>query len=450
MTTSGDGQPVNTWPHWVTARGDFLPSPTIREGAYMTVPLGQRVPNDKLRAQRLAGGRSQARFAAAIRHAGEVAGEPNRCTKRLVQKWESGEHTSCAPHYRRALERVTYRPYSQLGFAGTRREPLPSTIPGLLVAMRLPVSEARLVAGEPGERLRFALERSGRATADVITVMEATTIGLFALEHHQSAERLLPTAGWTLDDVSRLLAGTRPEALRRRLMRVGGHIAALAGWLTFDRGDLVGAYRYWDSALEVAQQTADGPLMAYVLVMLSQSAADRDDSQTAWQLAHTAAAHAGDDSRARAWMLARAAQEAARLGERAAALVELTAALELGGDLGPAGPEDRTAPWVRFVDGAYCWSLASEAYGRLGDHNLAHKASLNALDRLGVAHVRTRARILLEASRALFRVGEYEEATRRGRKGKALAKELQDILALRQVKALGASLADPANGEERT
>jgi len=28
---------------------------------------------------------------------------PNHCTKRLVQKWESGEHSACRPDYLRVL-----------------------------------------------------------------------------------------------------------------------------------------------------------------------------------------------------------------------------------------------------------------------------------------------------------------------------------------------------------
>src|SRR5947209_19061885 len=83
----------------------------------MTIPVHLRRPNDTLRAIRLSLHMSQSDFAGAIRQAGETLGEPNSCTKRLVQKWESGEHTVCRPHYRRALERATRRPYAQLGFA---------------------------------------------------------------------------------------------------------------------------------------------------------------------------------------------------------------------------------------------------------------------------------------------------------------------------------------------
>jgi hypothetical protein len=57
---------------------------------------------------------SQAEFAALLRRAGQEAGEPNACNKRLVQKWESGAPTAVRPNYRRALRSVTGMPFAAL------------------------------------------------------------------------------------------------------------------------------------------------------------------------------------------------------------------------------------------------------------------------------------------------------------------------------------------------
>jgi hypothetical protein len=63
---------------------------------------------------------SQGEFALAIRAAGQRAGEPNDCTKRLVQRWESGYVTGLPRgNYARALEAVTGQPIENLGFKGT-------------------------------------------------------------------------------------------------------------------------------------------------------------------------------------------------------------------------------------------------------------------------------------------------------------------------------------------
>jgi hypothetical protein len=59
---------------------------------------------------------SQDEFARAIRDAGQRTGQPNDASKRLVQRWESGETAAPRPVYARALEAVTGMPIEALGF----------------------------------------------------------------------------------------------------------------------------------------------------------------------------------------------------------------------------------------------------------------------------------------------------------------------------------------------
>jgi transcriptional regulator with XRE-family HTH domain len=61
---------------------------------------------------------SQEELARAIRAAGDQLGEPNDCTKRLVQRWESGLVNTPRGNYARALEYVTGIPVENLGFDG--------------------------------------------------------------------------------------------------------------------------------------------------------------------------------------------------------------------------------------------------------------------------------------------------------------------------------------------
>lgn len=74
-------------------------------------------PNATLRAIRMGMLLSQDEFAAAIRAAGDQTGQPNDASKRLVQRWESGQITSPRPVYARALEAVTGLPIASLGFS---------------------------------------------------------------------------------------------------------------------------------------------------------------------------------------------------------------------------------------------------------------------------------------------------------------------------------------------
>ncbi|MFI9245624.1 helix-turn-helix domain-containing protein [Streptomyces sp. NPDC053086] len=76
-------------------------------------------PNSTLRAARMALLMSQDEFARALRDAGQRAGTPNDASKRLVQRWESGQTTAPRPIYARALEAVTRMPIGSLGFPAT-------------------------------------------------------------------------------------------------------------------------------------------------------------------------------------------------------------------------------------------------------------------------------------------------------------------------------------------
>jgi hypothetical protein len=93
----------------------------------MTEPVA-REPNETLRAVRQSLLMSQGEFALAVRAAGQRAGEPNDCSKRLVQRWEAGYVTGIPRGaYARALEAVTGQPIENLGFKGdgaTRRQAL--------------------------------------------------------------------------------------------------------------------------------------------------------------------------------------------------------------------------------------------------------------------------------------------------------------------------------------
>jgi transcriptional regulator with XRE-family HTH domain len=72
------------------------------------------IDGDAIRQLRLELGLSQARFAMALRKAGAELGEPNGCNKRLVQKWENGDHRMVMPNYRRALAHVAGVPFATL------------------------------------------------------------------------------------------------------------------------------------------------------------------------------------------------------------------------------------------------------------------------------------------------------------------------------------------------
>jgi hypothetical protein len=112
----------------------------------MSEPAERREPNEALRAVRQSLLMSQGEFALAIRAAGQRAGEPNDCTKRLVQRWEAGYVTGIPRgNYARALEAVTGQPVENLGFKGastTRRQALGMAAGAAAAAWAVPQAKA--------------------------------------------------------------------------------------------------------------------------------------------------------------------------------------------------------------------------------------------------------------------------------------------------------------------
>lgn len=346
---------------------------------------------------------SQREFADLIRKTGDDLGEPNGCTKRLVQKWESGRSGTCRPNYRRALQEATGTPYGRLGFHDAQSDP-PSNMP-------YAINDSAAVLGDPSGHFRYALTTPIEASGEAVTVAQSTIARLFDLDQHTPARTLLPTVARHLDDTAALLCGTHDKRLRQRLIGSGGQAAALAGRLAFDIGDTAAAHRYWDSAMAAARDAEDAPLLACVEMYLSQSALHQGDHDNAWQLAHRAAEHAQEEPRTRAWIAVQAAQAAGRRGDVGAALAELKLAHDWDLEIGPPpAPDDSAPPWARFVDHAYLWAMAAHVHTRIGDADSAHHAAARAIDSLSGSRIKTRAVILAEAAYTFAYLGGAERA----------------------------------------
>ena len=368
---------------------------------------------------------SQAQFAEAVRAAGNAMGAPNHCTKRLVQKWESGEHAACRPDYLRVLQAVTGLSARELGFRllpdesgvsigyGDGAEGAVGDHSGggdaaaafAMSGMTEYTSDSMLEGSM--DRLRHALEHPSTVDSRTAEFVETATSRLFDLQHHSPSRLLAPTVDRHLATVTSLLTAARHEGVRRRLMVSAGRSAMLAGWLAFDRGDTPSSNRFWDTSISAAEGTLDAALLAGSLTCLSYSAARRGDPGTAWQLAHTASQHTPDDARAAAWATARVALYAAQLGEREAAYTALERSLDLGAHLPNPRPGDGGTPWMRFFDLARLLSSTAHTAAKLKDPRAADFAA-QAVDALGPARVKARAVVLAEASLTAAIVGELE------------------------------------------
>ena len=385
---------------------------------------------------------SQAQFAEAVRAAGNAMGAPNHCTKRLVQKWETGEHAACRPDYLRVLQAVTGLSARELGFRilpddsgeSIAAESEPGAAVAALDAAARGAAAAFAMSGITAytsdstiegsmDRLRHALQHPSHVDSRTADFVETATERLFDLEHHSPARLLAPTVDRHLTTVTSLLTAARHEGVRRKLMVSAGRSALLAGWLAFDRGDIPAAQRYWDTAIGAAEGTGDGPLLGASLSCLAYAAARRGDPGTAWQLAHSASRQTPADPRSSAWATARLALYAAGLGEQGAAYAALERSLDLGGNLPRPRPGDRTVPWLRCFDQARLYSSAGRTAALLKDPRAGGFAAY-AVESLSPTRVKARAIVLAEAALTAAHVGELDLCLDHGSAAALLSREL--------------------------
>ena len=382
---------------------------------------------------------SQAQFAEAVRAAGNAMGVPNHCTKRRLQKWETGEHAACRPDYLRVLQAVTGLSARELGFRilpddsgaatgadGEGAEGDPEHRNGKAAAFAMSglteYSSDSMVEGSM-DRLRYALEHPSMVDSRTAEFVETATSRLFDLQHHSPSRLLAPTVDRHLTTVTSLLTAARHEGVRRKLMISAGRSAMLAGWLAFDRGDTASAHRFWDTSISAAESTVDDSLLAGSLTYLSYSAARRGDPGTAWQLAHTASLHMPEDSRAAAWATARVALYTAQLGERSASRAALERSLDLGGTLSSPRPGDGTLPWTRFFDLARLLSSSARSAALLKDPRAADFAE-QAIHVLVPAPIKARAMVLAETALVAAMTGELELCREYGTLAAELTRDL--------------------------
>lgn len=85
--------------------------------------------------------------------------------------------------------------------------------------------------------------------------------------------RVLPTVLGMLGAIQQHARDVKP-GVRRALLGIGADGAEFAGWLYRDLHDLASAARWYDRAMEWAQEAQDGSMQAYVLIKKSQMAYD--------------------------------------------------------------------------------------------------------------------------------------------------------------------------------
>ncbi len=414
----------------------------------MPVPIESRRPNHTLRSIRLAMRMSQTELARAVRQAGSTLGEPNNCNKRLVQKWESGEHSDCRPNYRRALEKVTRTPVERLGFAFSNALPreladLVEQAAGVALTRPGPHPDTRDAAPDSAARLRYALATPSPADDATVDVTEKATAQLYATEPGTPAGRLITSAFAHLDDTAALRVGTVRPALRRRLTFTGGASAALAGWLAYETGRAQEADRLWDTAMAAARHGGDPLLVACICAYRSIAVAERGDPKNAWQLVHNALPGAREHIPTQAWLTALAATYSAHQDAKHTAVDEISRALADSSRLTSASHAH--IPWARFVDGAYLNATAAHIHAQLNDPITALAHAERAWQLLGPSKTKTRALVLAHIAYAAACANRPELLATCAREAAYLTETLETTQARNRLRALRTLIQPIAN-----
>lgn len=375
-----------------------------------------------LRHLREQSGRTRKQLAEAVEAAKGAA-----CDEDNIKRWETGKRIP-TPYWREAIATVYGIPVKEINKAveASKRERRLAGISTLMndsttmeydVDRRAFLSAAALAAGaatEPWGRLAAAL---GGSTLDQDTVqgLQVTTDGMFESEEHVPARLMFARLTSHLDTLTALL----PTAGRYRnaLTIAAGETAALAGWMSWDMGDHTKARSYYGVALDAAKASGHGAVGALALGYASYGVEPQQAREmlTAAQLQVRGPGFAT----ARAWLSAREAEEAAKAGDREAAVRALERARTA---FDYACPGDEQA-WVAFLRPARLESMAVSTYSRLRHPELTAAAD-GALAALGDEDAKIRCSVLGDVAAGYLVAGDVEQAVEVG--GRALDATIQD------------------------
>ncbi|MET7935713.1 hypothetical protein [Streptomyces sp. NPDC005322] len=164
-----------------------------------------------------------------------------------------------------------------------------------------------------------------------------------------------------LHEVTDLLQEPHPEAVSKRLFKVAGELAQLAGWMSYDIGLQPTAQKYFVLALHAAKESGDRPLGSYILSGMSRQMIHVGRPDDALELIHLAQYGSRESAtpRTQAMLYAMEARAYANMGQpskchRAVKMAEDTFADCAAGDGDP--------DWIGFFSEAELNAENAHAY----------------------------------------------------------------------------------------
>jgi len=165
-----------------------------------------------------------------------------------------------------------------------------------------------------------------------------------------------------LHEVTDLLQEPQPEATNRKLFKVAGELAELAGWMSYDVGLQPTAQKYFVLALHAAKEAGDKPLGSYVLSSMSRQMIHLGRPDDALELIHLAQYGSRDcaSPRTQSMLYAMEARAYANMGQPGKCKRAVRMAEDTFADVHEW--DDPDPDWIRFFSEAELYGENSHSY----------------------------------------------------------------------------------------
>ncbi|MFD9071290.1 transcriptional repressor NsdA [Streptomyces lasiicapitis] len=130
--------------------------------------------------------------------------------------------------------------------------------------------------------------RPGRLSKPELDLLESTTVMFRQWDAQCGGGLRRKAVVGQLHEVTDLLQEPQPEATAKRLFKVAGELAELAGWMSYDVGLQPTAQKYFVLALHAAKEAGEKPLGSYVLSSMSRQMIHLGRPDDALELIHLA------------------------------------------------------------------------------------------------------------------------------------------------------------------
>jgi len=346
----------------------------------------------------------------------QLTGRRGNVSERTVFRWLSGENRWPQDRQRLALENVTGRPATRLGFVPRGRNPAPAP-----VLQEDPVHRRAFITATTGTALAVAAPNVNAAPRSAAR----PTVGLADVQRLRNRLAELYEqddkngGGFDLEEqanqeVKRTLGlqqnGSATGRVRSRLYALGAAFTATAMWAAVDSGRLSDAQRYMEQAVTLAGLSGDGQVQHQTwryAAMLADQQGRHADAIAAAEAAMVTAAHRRDPLYA-SLSHARLALATASAGDHTRALRALDRATSAYGRANLTEPRPAS---MGFYTPGELHGLTGITHYRLGRAGEAEYYAHQCLSALHPDQRRNRAYYTAKAALAQLSQGDLEQAT---------------------------------------